>query len=109
MGSVAIGRLIRGVFAPLIFFLFSRGAKIGEFRPTWSAQVVRGSPVKDCGWGEMVGISPRGRGKTLRVRSRSEEHRAKSGVRAQLLTDPQETAKVRKTPPRGFAHLERFF
>jgi hypothetical protein len=36
------------------------------------------------------------------------ERGAKSGVRAPLLTDSRETAKVRKTPPLGFAHLERF-
>jgi hypothetical protein len=57
--------LIRGVFASHKFFSFSHGAKLGEFRPTLPAQVVCGSPVVAWGWGETVGISPRGWCKTL--------------------------------------------
>jgi hypothetical protein len=36
------------------FFSFSRGAKFGEFRPTWRAQVVYQFAVGAWGWGEMV-------------------------------------------------------
>jgi hypothetical protein len=42
------------IFAPLKFFLFSGGAKFGEFRLTSPAQVVCGSPVRESWWGEIV-------------------------------------------------------
>jgi hypothetical protein len=42
------------IFAPPNFFLFSGGAKFGDFRPTLPAQVVCGSPVGSWQRGEMV-------------------------------------------------------
>jgi hypothetical protein len=42
------------IFAPLKFFLFSREAKLGDFRPTLPAQVVCALIVRESWWGETV-------------------------------------------------------
>ncbi|HJQ78976.1 MAG TPA: hypothetical protein VJ828_03430 [Lacipirellulaceae bacterium] len=52
------------IFAPPKFFSFSRGAKLGQFRPTRLLQVVCWLQVREWWWGETTGVSPRGWDKT---------------------------------------------
>jgi hypothetical protein len=53
LGSGGFGDRLMN-FAPLKFFLFSCGAKLGQFRPTLTAQVVCGSSVDACQWCKIV-------------------------------------------------------
>jgi hypothetical protein len=99
------------IFAPTKFFSFFSWGEIRRISPHL-ARASRMLVASSC-----VAVGRNGRNfapgvgqNSLRVgrnerRARSEEHGANSGGRAAMRTGSREPAKMRKTPPRGFAHL----